>query len=204
MELPEDDRSFDRNDSGNGLDNLSNVMAPESLKKSQLSKGTKDDKKKKKKRDKSEKGDGHARKLKVKDLGDAGADNASNEDIDDIIKQQKNKFGVDNSDAGSALGQSQKGGKGLHATATNFNKGGIEAGAQRGNFLGESMGSEYGQRMPNHGGQKKFHQTLEPGDDNLSQGRISEGGTRYVVNFKTGIKFYGNQGESGANLDVVS
>lgn len=84
MQLPEDD---DYN-SYNGLDNLSQVVPPESVAKSKASK-SKDGKtdKKKKKKDK----DGE-RQLKVKDLGTAGLEEAD-DDIDGIIQQQKGKFG---------------------------------------------------------------------------------------------------------------
>jgi len=39
------------------------------------------------------------------------------------------------------------------------------------------------------------------GDDNLSNAdQVSAGGTRYAINFKSQLKFYGNN-ESGANIN---
>jgi len=61
------------------------------------------EKKKKKKRDKSEKGH---RELKVKDFHDPQDDLDGGEDIDNVIKQHRNKLIED--DAGSAYGISQK------------------------------------------------------------------------------------------------
>ena len=81
MELPEN--SLERDNSVGGLDDLSNVNAPESVMKSKKDK----DKKKKKKRDKSEK------KMKIKDFNqDEGQDD---EDIDNIIQNQRNKLDGD-------------------------------------------------------------------------------------------------------------
>lgn len=199
MELVEDNNSLQRDESVNGLENLSSAMPPESHVKSKKAK-TKDDKdkKKKKKRDKSEKGE---RKLKVKEL--EVNDNAD-EDVDGIIKQ---KYG-DNSDAGSINMSQQRFGKNMKpADMSRTAAAGFGAklnDPQKGNLMNESMnGSEYNNRPGPKG--RGLAMTLDVGDDQLSQGNYSAGGSRYVVGIKNPHGFYGaGQGESGNFNESVS
>lgn len=189
MELVEDNNSLQRDDSGNGLENLSSAMPPESHLKSKKSKNKDDkDKKKKKKRDKSEKGD---RKLKVKELD---VNDNADEDVDGIIKQ---KFG-DNSDAGSVH---QQFGKNLRQADPNMNRTAAAGFGQKlgndpkkGNLINESM--DYNNRPA--GVKRGATMTLDAGDDKLSNSNYSAGGSRYVVGIKNPHGFYGpGQGESG-------
>ncbi len=166
---------------------------PESIVKSKKSKKDKDDKdkKKKKKRDKSEnKGD---RKLKVKELGDVDVD----EDVDGIIQQ---KYGGDMaSEAGSVAASQQnkfranlKGSnnKTIDPAMNRTAMAGGFAGGKEGNLMNESMNaSEYNNRPQNKG--NKNAMTLEVGEDQLSNGNYSAGGTRFVANLRNPNAFYG-------------
>lgn len=79
--------------------------------------------------------------------------------------------------------------------ASGFTKG--LDGVQKGNLMGESMASnEY--QQPGRG--RQMQQTIEAGEDQLSNDNVSAGGSRYVVGIKGGLKFYG-PGESGANIN---
>jgi len=107
------------------------MNAPESVVKSKKDK----EKKKKKKRDKSEK-----RELKVKDFADPQDQEGSDEeDVDNAIKQQRNKLGGDDVDASLAYGISQKGRKPdqFSKTGQGFNPGNrLESnGAAKNNLL---------------------------------------------------------------------
>lgn len=73
-----------------------------------------------------------------------------------------------------------------------------------GNLMNESMNaSEYGNNPGAKG--RGLAMTLDVGDDQLSQGNYSAGGSRYVVGLKNPHGFYGpGQAESGQINDSVS
>ena len=199
MELIEDASvSHNDNKSATGLDNLSAINAPESVIKSKKDK----DKKKKKKRDKSQK------ELKVKDFNDPQEYNDSqDDDVDNAIMQHKKRLGNDD-DANSAYGISQKGKKlamdgpdrtNLHKTAQGFNPSGrLESNMVAKNNLLDSTANDTNARGVGADGfvGRRANQTIDDGGDNLSnQDAVSAGGSRYVVGFKGGLKFYGQQAD---------
>ena len=47
-----------------------------------------------------------------------------------------------------------------------------------------------------------MHQTLDVEEDKMSN--ISAGGTRYIVGFKGGLKFYGNNNEDNQSISQYS
>ena len=74
--------------------------------------------------------------------------------------------------------------------------------AARNNLLEGTANASEAQRIGDGNQGRKAHQTLDDGADNLSNGdQVSAGGTRYVVGFKGGLKFYG---QGGGNDDSIS